>query len=366
MRQAQARRPDFALTDANVAAVVNFAPRLDGLPLAIELAAAARRAASRRPAGPNGYRTGVLAHRGVPETCRFVTGPCGTSRLELRVTSEDRQALFCRLAVLAGGCTLTAAGAVSAAPTESAATESGSPKNAPDIALSVLDGITALVDAHLLQTVETAPAEGGGTQAPALSPPGIAPAERRRAGMAHLFGEDEPLADHEIRFRQLETVQAFALGRLEATDEAASSTKNTPPSSCRWPETAATELFGPDQGAWLARLELEHDNLRAVLDWARTRGDVTLGLRLAGALWPFWQRYSHLTEGQRFREHFLDLDKGTVRRRRCERGSRDRVTLAGPRIRTTRSQGALGRRASPSTGNWAKPAGLPASWRNGR
>ena len=224
--------------------------------------------------------------------------------------SEDRQALFCRLAVFAGGCTLTAAGAVCAAPTESAATESGSPKNARDIALSVLDGITALVDAHLLQTVETAPAEGGGTQAPALSPPGIAPAERRRAGMAHLFGEDEPLADHEIRFRQLETVRAFALERLEATDEAASIYQKHAAFFLSLAETAATELFGPDQGAWLARLELEHDNLRAVLDWARTRGDVTLGLRLAGALWPFWQRYSHLTEGQRWLEHFLDLDNG--------------------------------------------------------
>jgi tetratricopeptide (TPR) repeat protein len=167
-----------------------------------------------------------------------------------------------------------------------------------------------LVDAHLLQTVETAAAEGVGAQAPALSAPGTGPAQRRRAGIGGLFGEDEPLADHEVRFRQLETVRAFALERLEASDEAASIYQKHAAFFLSLAETAATELFGPDQGAWLARLELEHDNLRAALDWARKCGDVTLGLRLAGALWPFWQRYSHLSEGQRWLEHFLDLDNG--------------------------------------------------------
>ena len=325
VRQARSRRPDFALTNANVAAVAELCARLDGLPLAIELAAA--RVAVLPPAAllaRMGTALGVLTdgRRDLPDRQRTMRDVVDWS---YGLLSEERQALFRRLAVFAGGCTLTAAGAICAAPTEiattgsaatgraatgSAATGSDGPENARDIALSVLDGMTALVDAHLLLTVETAPAEATGTQAPALSPPMIAPAERRQAGMARLFGDDEPLADHEVRFRQLETVRAFALERLEASAEAASIYQMHAAFFLSLAETAATELFGPDQGAWLARLELEHDNLRAALDWARKSGDVTLGLRLAGALWPFWQRYSHLSEGQRWLEHFLELDSG--------------------------------------------------------
>ncbi len=298
VRQARARRPDFALTDSNAGVVAELCGRLDGLPLAIELAAA--RVAVLSPAAlltRMGASLGVLTQgpRDLPDRQRTMRDVVAWS---YGLLSEDKQEVFRRLAVFAGGCTLDAASFVGGN-----ATEDNSSDDDPGFAPPILDRLAALVEAHLLQTVETAAAHDAAT-VPLVD----AETGRGSPGPAHPSEEGERFADQEVRFRQLETVRAFALERLEAGTEASSVYQRHATYFLALAEAASTELSGPDQGTWLERLETENDNLRAALDWARRRADVTLGLRLAAALWPFWLRHSHMSEGRRWLEHFLSLD----------------------------------------------------------
>ncbi|HTT92038.1 MAG TPA: tetratricopeptide repeat protein [Acidimicrobiales bacterium] len=347
VQRARARRPDFALTQANSVVVAELCGRLDGLPLAIELAAA--RVALLPPAAllaRMGTSFGVLGAgpRDLPDRQRTIHDVVAWS---YGLLSEKNQALFRQLAVFAGGCTLAAVNAVCGPfGDERGADERGADEGADleraddvraggdrpydeppgdegDVALFVLDGLSALVEAHLLQSVETMAAE---VEAAPVSGPAPTPvaAPGRSAGAVlagpkwarvpgpGLCAEADLAADHELRFRQLETVRAFAMERLEASGEAARAHQNHARYYLKLAEAAVTELSGPDQRAWLARLEGEHDNLRAALDWARKRDDLTLGLQLSGALWPFWQRHSHLTEGRHRLEHFLAMDASRV------------------------------------------------------
>jgi predicted ATPase len=256
VQRAQARRPDFTLTHANSAAVGELCVRLDGLPLAIELAAA--RVSVMSPAAllaRMGEALGVLTGgaRDLPARQRTIRDVIAWS---YGLVAEDKQALFRKLAVFAGGCTLEAAGEVCA------------PDGAVDD--SVFEDISALVEASLVQAAETAQSEAW--------------------------------------FRQLDTIRAFAQERLEASGEAAAVRQRHADYYLSLAEAAGAELAGPEHMTWLTRLEAEHDNLRAALGWAWEQGDVILGLRLAGALWPFWQSHSHFSEGRHWLRRFLSLD----------------------------------------------------------
>jgi predicted ATPase len=237
VQRARAVRPDFGLNEANAATVAALCTRLDGLPLAIELAAA--RVGVLPPAA-------LLARLGQPLTV-LTGGPrdLPARQRTLRDTiawSYDllapwEQALFRQLAVFAGGGTLEAVEAVCAG------------EDATGAAHDVLAGLGALADASLLVTM--AGADGG------------------------------------LCCGLLETIREYALEQLEARGEADAWRGRHAAYFLSLAEAAAPPLDGPDQAVWLDRLEREHDNLRAALAWAGTAGAADLGLRLASALAKF-------------------------------------------------------------------------------
>jgi predicted ATPase/transcriptional regulator with XRE-family HTH domain len=247
VQRARAGRPDFALSEANVGAVATICRRLDGLPLAIELAAA--RAGVLPPVAllaRMDRALGVLTGgaRDAPERQQTLRNTIDWSYMLL---APDEQTLLARLSVFVGGCTLAAVEAVCAADAE------------PD----VLERLTGLLDQNLV----------------------------RQDGE----GEDEP------RFGMLETIRDYAQERLEASGERDALRRRHADWFLALAEQAATALHGPRRAMWLSRLSLEADNLRAALHWAQERGETELGLRLAIALMPFWKIRGQLTEG----EHWL-------------------------------------------------------------
>ncbi|HEY7029974.1 MAG TPA: tetratricopeptide repeat protein [Thermomicrobiales bacterium] len=254
LQQAHAVRPDFALDEHNAGVVVAICRRVDGLPLAIELTAARlkvlppaallSRLTERLPVLTDGPRD-------APARQRTLRDAIGWSH-DLLAPSE--QALFRRLAVFAGGWTLEAANIV--------ATDGD--------ALATLDGLTILIDQSLVQR------------------------------------EEGP--DGEPRYTMLETIREFGLEQLERVGEGEAVRSMHAAIFLALGEEAQTELTGPQQLIWLARLDTEVDNLRATLGWFLTRGDAEPALRLASALWRFWARRGRLSEGRDWLERGLASD----------------------------------------------------------
>ncbi|MDQ2827502.1 MAG: tetratricopeptide repeat protein [Chloroflexota bacterium] len=255
-QRARAVAPDFALTVANAAPVAAICRRLDGLPLAIELAAA--RVTLLPPAAllarlEGGYSNTTLLSSGardLPARQRTLRGALTWS---YDLLTPEEQALFRRLSVFVGGCTLNAAEAVCVEP--------------DNVAIDILGGLASLIDKSLLRPVDQ--------------------------------------QDAEPRQRMLETVREYALDLLEESGEAAELRARHAAHYLARAEEAEPELTGPEQAAWLDRLEREHNNLRAALRRSRDGGEVEVGLRLAAALWRFWWRRGYLTEGREWLEGLL-------------------------------------------------------------
>jgi non-specific serine/threonine protein kinase len=274
--RATAARPGFEVTPDQEALVAEICWRLDGLPLAIELAAArvkllsieeiAARLDDRFRLLSSGSRT-ALPHQ---QTLRAAI------EWSYDLLSDEEQVLFRRLGVFANGCTLDAAEEVlrlpaAPPPTVPSASQPAALAESPHAELGfrqaeadepdVLEGLAALVDKSLL-THESGP--GG-----------------------------------DSRFVMLQTIREYALERLRESAEAAAVQERHLAYFLDLAEQADAQLRGRDQVIWLARLEVEHDNLRAALEWSTaTPGQAARGLRLATTLGWFWYLRGQRSEGR--------------------------------------------------------------------
>jgi predicted ATPase/DNA-binding XRE family transcriptional regulator len=233
----QAVQPDFALTEDNRRTVAEVCRRLDGLPLAIELAAARSQVLSPTVLLARlEKRLAVLsvAPRDAPDRHQTLRAAIAWS---YDLLSSDEQTLFRRLGVFVGGCILDAVESAGA---------------------GTLDWLEALVAQSLLMA--------------------------------------EPTSDGDTRFHMLETIRAYALEQLVATGELDDARRRHARYYLALAEQAAPHLIGPEQTRWLDRLEAEHDNLRAAFAWSLER-DPSLGVRLASVLWRFWANRAYYEEG---------------------------------------------------------------------
>ncbi len=256
IKRARAVKPDFEVTNENAPAVAEICYRLDGLPLAIELAAARvklfstqallSRLGNRLDFLKGGARDTPLRHQALRHAVAW----------SYDLLSDEEKKLFRRLSVFVAGCTLEAAEAVC---------NEGS---------DVLDAISALVDKSLLRQVE-----------------GV---------------------DGEPRFQMLETIKEFAQECLHGSGEY-DDVRNWHAAYFRqFVERVEPELVGGQQRLWLDRIDADHDNLRSALAWAESRNDAATGLRTAAAMWRFWIVRGHMVEGQQRLQAILAIPEAKL------------------------------------------------------
>ena len=247
--RAQAVRPNFELNDENRAAVAEICVRLDGLPLAIELAAARVKLLTPQAMLSRLERRFDLLTGGavdLPERQQTLRNAIDWS---YDLLSDDEKKMFTRLGVFVGGSALEAAEAVCGAPDGWGIGE-------------VIDLLASLVDKSLVRQLEG--------------------------------------SDGEPRFNMLETIREYALTRLEERGELEDIQRRHAQRFLELAEAAEPELVRAGQATWLQRLDEEAGNIRAALAWSLRTGDVELGLRMAGALVRFWSTRGHMAEGRRW------------------------------------------------------------------
>jgi predicted ATPase/class 3 adenylate cyclase len=251
--RARAIRPDFSLTEENAPAVIEICSRLDGLPLAVELAAARIKLLSPQAMLSrldNRLKLLTGGARNLPERQRTLRNAIAWS---YEMLDEGEETLFARLAVFSGGSTLEGIEAVC------------DPRG--DLAVDALEGVSSLLDKSLLRQEE-----GQGA---------------------------------EPRFMMLETIREFALEKFEESDDSESIKHAHAEYFLAMAEQAEPKLWGQEDTAWLDLLEREHDNMRAALSRALEFQSGEPALRLAGALRWFWNMGGYYGEGRTWLEAAL-------------------------------------------------------------
>jgi non-specific serine/threonine protein kinase len=259
LQRARAVAPDFALTDDNALVIAELCTRLDGLPLALELAAARVKVLSPQALlARMENRLEVLRwdRRDAPERLRTMRNAIAWS---YDLLTPPEQLVFCRLSVFANGATLDAAAAVI--------------NGSDDFAHDLLERIASLVDKSLLRRVE------------------------------------QP--DGSSRYMMLETIREFGVEQLRISGDEDAIWRRMASWYLALAERAHREIWGPIHGQWLARLETEHDNIRAVLAWAVAHGEAEIAQRLTGDLHRFWWFRGYLTEGRAWAERALRIPHET-------------------------------------------------------
>jgi predicted ATPase len=252
--RAQAVRADFQVTAANAGAIAALCDQLEGLPLALELAAA--RVGVLTPQQMLTHvekRFGFLVsrQRGAPSRHRTLRGAIDWS---YQLLSLELQQFFARLSVFRGGWTLAAAVMVCEEP-------------------MALEYMEQLRSCSLILAEELGAGDGDGT---------------------------------EMRFRMLETLREYGQEQLAPLELAALARRHMT-YYLTLAEQAAPQRQGPDHRQWLGRIEEEHQNLRAALRWSVESGEAETGLRLAGAVWQYWETRGFWAEGRERVAELLSL-----------------------------------------------------------
>jgi non-specific serine/threonine protein kinase len=256
-RRTQQSKPDFTLTADNAATIANICMRLDGLPLALELAAARMKLMTPQALLARLDRRLELLTGGPRDAPSRQRTMRATITWSHDLLTSDEQRLFRQLAAFSGGWTIDAAATV--------CTVDGEP----------LDRIAALVEHNLIYPME-------------------------RPGDAARFG-------------MLETIREYGLEQLEASGEADAVQSRHVDVFLQLAEQAAPQLDGRDQSMWMNRLDPEHDNFRTAISWLLEQRDVERGLRMIAALSWFWNIRGFYAEAWTHARSFIDLPEASGR-----------------------------------------------------